>query len=158
MKPMKSRQEGAVLIVALLILIVVTVLGVSTTENGILQMQMAGNDQARMDAFERAESANEYLVDTTTSLPVVGGTGYKICTSGISGCNETITLPTEFSASAHEVEIIRVAPESMPPPRFLSTSSSQFASAAFESESRYADTATGAQVGIVLGILKLTPK
>ena len=153
-----NRQRGAVLIVALLILMVVTMIGLSATQSGILQMQMAGNDQVTSEAFQLAESANDYLVSTVSAIPVVGGAGYKICTSGISGCDDTVSLPTGFVASKHAIVIERVAPETMPLPRVLSTSASQFASAAYESSSRYADSATGANVNVVLGILKLTPK
>lgn len=56
MESMK-RQRGAVLIVALVILLVVTALGAAAMRSATLEMRMASNSQERQQAFDAAEAA-----------------------------------------------------------------------------------------------------
>lgn len=51
------RQEGAVLVVCLVILLVMTILGVSNMESTSTQLKMASNNQSRQIAFQAAETA-----------------------------------------------------------------------------------------------------
>lgn len=51
-----SRNEGSVTIIALLILVVLTLLGVSATITSRTEVQIAGNDRFRIIAFENADS------------------------------------------------------------------------------------------------------
>ena len=51
------RQRGAVLIVALVILLVLTILGVSSVQNTTMEERMAGNYRDRFTAFQAAEAA-----------------------------------------------------------------------------------------------------
>ena len=50
------RQKGAALIVGLVLLLVLTVLGVSGINMASLELQMTGNTQAAQVAFQAAES------------------------------------------------------------------------------------------------------
>lgn len=52
----KSRQQGFVLIVCLVLLAIVTLLGISTMESSGLEMKMANNNQERQQAFNAAEA------------------------------------------------------------------------------------------------------
>mgnify|MGYP001815085480 CR=1 FL=1 len=54
--PSRRRQQGAVLAVTLMILLVVTLLTVSNMQSAILQEKMAGNNSDRNVAFQAAES------------------------------------------------------------------------------------------------------
>jgi type IV pilus assembly protein PilX len=68
------RQRGAVMITALMILLLMTVFGVSTMDSNILEERMAGNMRDRNTAFQAAESAlrtAENWISTQTSLPNV---------------------------------------------------------------------------------------
>ncbi len=51
-----NKQQGIVLVVALLILVVMTVLGVSMLSTSTLEERMAGNIQAKNVTFQAAES------------------------------------------------------------------------------------------------------
>jgi type IV pilus assembly protein PilX len=51
------RQRGAVLVIGLLLLVVMTVLSTSAMQSTILQERMAGNDRDRNLAFQAAEAA-----------------------------------------------------------------------------------------------------
>ena len=59
------RESGAVLITALLILVILTVLGISATGDSTLEERMAGNYRDQMSAREAAEmgirSAEDWL-------------------------------------------------------------------------------------------------
>jgi len=52
----RARQSGATLIVGLILLLVLTVLGVSGMSTARMEVRMAGNAQFRQDAFQQAES------------------------------------------------------------------------------------------------------
>ncbi len=53
----RERQSGAVLIVGLIILVVLTLLGVQGTRTNVAQERMAGNMRERNLAFQAAEAA-----------------------------------------------------------------------------------------------------
>ena len=64
-------QAGAALIVALILLLVITMLGISAVSTSRLEILMAGNSQFSQQAFQAAESAIEAeiaLGDLSTSL------------------------------------------------------------------------------------------
>lgn len=53
----RKCQDGAILITALLILLLLTLFGISTMDTNILEEKMAGNMRDRNSAFQSAESA-----------------------------------------------------------------------------------------------------
>jgi len=53
----KKKQEGAVLIIGLLLLIIVTLLGVSGVKSTVLEKNMTANAQFHMQTFQATESA-----------------------------------------------------------------------------------------------------
>jgi len=66
--PAKGGQQGAVLITALLLLLVLTILGTSSIQNTVLQERMAGNMHQRNLAFQAAEAALREGEDWLTDL------------------------------------------------------------------------------------------
>ena len=58
-RPALSRQDGAALVVGLLLLLVLTVLAISGMTTATLELQMAGNEQYQERAFQRAEAGLE---------------------------------------------------------------------------------------------------
>lgn len=70
--PHPRAQEGAVLIVSLVFLLLFTVIGLATMQSTNLQASMANNVQDRMMAFEAAEAAlraGEQTIASYTSSP-----------------------------------------------------------------------------------------
>jgi len=67
-----QKQQGAVLIVSMIILLLLTILGVTSMRNTSLEERMAGNARDRHIAFEAAEAA---LVDAEEFLSTVATTG-----------------------------------------------------------------------------------
>jgi len=53
----KTRQHGAVLVVSLLILLVLTLIGVSSLDGSIMEEKMAANSQIATTTFQQAESS-----------------------------------------------------------------------------------------------------
>ncbi|MDJ0928842.1 MAG: PilX N-terminal domain-containing pilus assembly protein [Gammaproteobacteria bacterium] len=56
------QQRGAILVVSLVLLLVMTVLGISTMNTASLELNMAGNDQFFENAFQMAESGIDQTV------------------------------------------------------------------------------------------------
>ncbi len=75
----KPRQErGAVLVVSLVILLVITMIAAGSMRGTILEEKMAGNTRDRNLAFQAAESAAreaELYIETLTSMGGFDGTG-----------------------------------------------------------------------------------
>ena len=94
-----SRQRGAALIVSLILMLVLTVLGISAMNMSTLELQMAGNTQASELAFQAAETGIDVAmagpvttVGPTTYNNVALGDGSYTFTSQI-GCAATTTVP-----------------------------------------------------------------
>lgn len=83
----RQGQRGAVLLVTLVLLLVVTLLGVGTISSTTLELKMASNNQQRQLVFQAAEAA---LVAAEKQLQFGGVplTAVQDCASGSSGCYE----------------------------------------------------------------------
>jgi type IV pilus assembly protein PilX len=62
----RAKQSGATLIVGLILLLVLTVLGVSGMGTARMEVRMAGNTQFRQDAFQLAESGIDLAIASGT--------------------------------------------------------------------------------------------
>ena len=56
-RTLQSREPGAALVVGLILLLVLTVLGVSGMNTATMELRMAGNTQIQEDSFQMAEDA-----------------------------------------------------------------------------------------------------
>ena len=69
-----SRQRGAALVVGLILMLVLTVLGVSGVTVSVFGLTMASNAQVQQNAFQAAETGIDIAIETrnfTTTAPVV---------------------------------------------------------------------------------------
>jgi len=75
--PHNDKQHGAALIISLIILLVMTVIGVTAMQVTVMQEKMAGNLRNKSVAFQAAESAlrNAENSLTVAVLPSFDGTG-----------------------------------------------------------------------------------
>jgi type IV pilus assembly protein PilX len=94
-----GKQKGAALIIGLVLLLVLTVLGISGMNMALLEMTMAGNTQASQLAFQAAETGIDVAMSgpvststpqTYTDVPV--GDGTYSCSSQIF-CAGTTPVP-----------------------------------------------------------------
>jgi len=91
----RNRQQGAVLVVSLLFLLVLTMLGVSTMRSNAMEERMSGNLRDRNLAFQAAEAA---LRDAENFIEGIVSVGAFDGTSGLYGtANDE---PDFFSAAS----------------------------------------------------------
>jgi type IV pilus assembly protein PilX len=64
------RERGATLVVSLVLLLVLTVLGVSGMNTATLELTMASNAQFHQDAFQAAETGIDIAISTPPFLTV----------------------------------------------------------------------------------------
>ena len=95
------RQQGAALIVGLVLLLVLTVLAVSTMRTAALELTMTGNAQFKENAFQVAEIGLENMIDIINNNILVPQTddGWQI-----SLPSTTINAGAD-TFGAHETEL-----------------------------------------------------
>lgn len=69
----RKAQQGAVLVVSLLILLILTILGVSSMQSSTLEEKMASNSRDRNVGFQSAEAAVRDAETYIESLVTTGG-------------------------------------------------------------------------------------
>ena len=84
-KTMPHQQSGAVLAVSLMILIVLTLIGVSSINGSILELIMSGNTQNRVRALNNAETT------MLIAQKEVTGNGAMTITGGVLSCDAVLT-------------------------------------------------------------------
>jgi len=100
-----ARQQGAALVIGLILLVVITVLAISGMNTATTELAMARNDQNYENAFQAAETglarslttgSYDTLVDTTIA-DTIGQYGNESYTATISFENDTIVPDKAFS-------------------------------------------------------------
>ena len=95
-----AAQRGAALVVGLVLMLVLTVLGVSGMNMATLELTMAGNNQAQQAAFQAAETGIDiplgtggYTTAAPTTIPVtpLGDASYS--TQSTTTCMITTPVP-----------------------------------------------------------------
>ena len=120
----RTKQGGVVLIVSLIFLLLLAILATTVSETNLLQLQMAGNDEAKMEVTQRALAIVDAILDDTDNIPVVGNIGYKVCDKNNSAtrpaaCDELeIAVSPLLLDSAAEIKysVERVGPLEVPVP------------------------------------------
>lgn len=81
---LKRNQQGAVLFISLIFLLVMTFLGLRVYRSSVLQLQMADNAGSKSVAFEQAEAARSYaegLINAKANI-MSTGTDFNCNTNG----------------------------------------------------------------------------
>lgn len=166
-RPVNSRQkqQGAILVVALMFLVAITLFTVSSMRSSNLGLHMAQNEEARIAAVQAAQALADVIVANPASTPVVGKTGYTACTAGQKNCdrnNLPVTNPTlagEVATYHLSARVERTGTVFRPPPRVVESSIDKFSSASFRVTTTFdrVDEGLGRQE-ITEGVLVLVPK
>lgn len=160
-----SRQRGAVLVITMLFLVAISVLAVSSMQSSNIGLYMAQNEESRIAAAQGAQALADAIVSNPASTPVVGSSGFAICTPGEANCDRSdlpITnakLATAVANGYVTARVERDGPLFRPPPRSVESSIDKFNSASFEVTTTY--DRTDEQLGrqqITEGVLVLVPK
>jgi Tfp pilus assembly protein PilX len=111
------KQDGMVMIISLIFLLLLSLVATTTAETNTLQLKMAGNSQLQADAQQRVMAILDAILDNPTNTPVVGAIGHKICDqgSGDASCDQTlITLDASLtnvpSGSSNDYFVTRMGP------------------------------------------------
>lgn len=93
-----GRERGAALVMALVILLILTLLGITAMGTSSLQEKMAGNIQESTRSFEAAESGLVQALNDASALNLNASTtkGYTF-DSGKSGSATVVTSFVDFS-------------------------------------------------------------
>jgi len=108
---MIKRERGATLLVVLVMLVVITLLGISGIKMGTASLQVVGNMQARKFTENWAQQASEQVMNTIT--PFNSPTAAVTITGLPSGLTPTVTSRTcMYSAPASGYSAVStIAPE-----------------------------------------------
>ena len=161
----KRRQGGAILVVALMFLIAITLYTISSMRSSNIGLFMAQNEESRVTAEQAAQALADAIVASPASTPVVGTTGYTACTAGEANCTRNdlpVTDPTLAYAVANDhirARVERTGTIFRPPPRVVETSIDKFSSASFRVVTTYdrVDEGLGREQ-VTEGVLVLVPK
>jgi type IV pilus assembly protein PilX len=102
----RERQQGAALIVGLLLLVVITILAVSGMNTATTELAMARNNQTYENAFQAAETGLENalaqgLFNTNAQVTVTPPTStYEVVTATIDFEDSTLVPDRAFSLGA----------------------------------------------------------
>ena len=161
----RHRQGGAILVVALMFLVAITLFTISSMRSSNIGLFMAQNEESRVAATQAAQALADAIVASPASTPVVGLTGYTACTAGETGCNRNdlpVTNAILASAIANDhisARVERIGTIFRPPPRVVETSIDKFSSASFRVITTYDRTDDGlGHEQVTEGVLVLVPK
>jgi hypothetical protein len=161
----RQRQQGAILVIALMFLVAITLYTISSMRSSNIGLFMAQNEESQVTAMQAAQALADVIVASPDSTPVVGGTGYTACTANETGCNRNdlpINDPVLANAVANDyiqARVERTGSIFRPPPRVVETSIDKFTSASFRVTTTYdrVDEGLGREQ-ISEGILVLVPR
>ena len=88
------RQDGTALVIALVLLVSVTLLSLAAVSNSVLEMNMAGADEERMQALQAADSAISMVITNFPTYVSGLGDGEVRCVNDPSTCANGNVLDT----------------------------------------------------------------
>jgi hypothetical protein len=159
-----NHSKGAALVTALVLMVSLTMFALASMRGSTTQLTLSGNDEARVEAYERAQSIVDAVVDDDSYFVVAGQAGYSVCTSNISGCDKsTISLSgspfTSSETDGIQARVMRLVPENMPMPRIAESSGDKFDTALFSISGEFDESKLGrGKAKVVQGYLMLVPK
>jgi hypothetical protein len=158
----RIAQRGTVLIITLLVLLLLALLASAVGRSNLLQLHMAGNDEAQTAALQHTLALQDAVLEQPGSTPLLGGVGYRICTTGSTeaGCDQsTLIIDDRLRPQTGQVDVVvtRVGPALARLPvmsEAMASSGLHYRVAKFEIRSSYDGTGQGlARAATVQGVL-----
>ena len=109
-KTFQARQRGSVLVITMLFLIAISMLAVSSMQSSNIGLYMAQNEESRITAAQGAQALADAIVANPAATPVVGGSGFTICTPGETDCDRSDLPITNAILAATRGEPVPVIP------------------------------------------------
>lgn len=156
-------QHGSVMIIALIFLVVLGIMGLTSMQTSRLELHMAGNEQVKVSAQQAAQSLIDAIIADPTMTPVIGGIGFVLCTAGQPNCDlPSITMPAgplQPEVAAQHLGATGELTAIGPPPRGTGFSADFFEANHYRLTSTYdrADEGLG-RASITQGMVILTMK
>lgn len=110
----RGQQRGAVLLISIVFLLLLSILALSAMKSGTLEYLMASNEQTRVEAYELAAAVNESVIsrwqkstDGGVTVEASFNTDKTLCSAGHSDpdgeCDaNTLTIDTNLSTKLTE--------------------------------------------------------
>ena len=92
----RSKQRGAVLVVGLILLMILTVLGISGMTTATLELTMAGNAQFYQQAFQAAETGIAIAIARGGFDAAIGGAGIVLPRTALGDGSSSVQAITTF--------------------------------------------------------------
>jgi len=161
----RKGQSGAILIIALVFLVAITLLTTSSMRSSNIGLFLAQNEESRISANQAAQALADAVVSNPASTPVVGKSGFTFCTAGGYNCDRT-DLPVENPLLAKAIaenfmwaKVERTGGTFQPPPRVVESSIDKFTSASFTVTTTFDRVEDGlGYQQVTEGVLVLVPK
>lgn len=158
---MHTKSKGAALVTSLVLLAALTIVSIAAMSSTTAQLQIVGNDEAMMDAHERAQSVVDAVMEQNGPFVIQGDAGYTVCNANVSGCNQsTITLTDSIFTTSNSIKAkVELANTNYAMPRVAESSSKYFQSTLFEVTGSYDETSSDqGKAEITQGYVVLVPK
>lgn len=163
-----SRQRGAALLMALVLMALLTVVAASTLRFSSSGLRVAVNEELRSDAFQNAQSLVDAVLAVPGNLMITAALEETNCVAGVSGCDyNTLVLrdasgatvtSSQLADSGSSIQVRRIGPETTMPPRNTGYSAVRFRASYLKVESGYDGTAGGwGRAGLNEGITVIVP-
>lgn len=164
----RRRQDGAVLLVALVVLGLMTLAASSAVRFSMAGMRAAVNEELRVDAFQNAQSLVDAVLAEPANLVVTMKLDETNCVPGIGGCDwnslrltdadGVAVTSTQLEDSGSTVLLRRIGPEVSTPPRNTGYSAVRFQAAHLEVYGEYDGTEGGwGRAELEEGIVAIVP-
>lgn len=159
------QQRGTILVVALMFLVAITLLTISSMRSSKLGLFMAQNEESRVTAEQAAQALADAIVASPASTPVTGSSGFTACTPGQANCDKNdlpvtnAVLAAAVTSNHVRARVERIGADFRPPPRAVESSMDKFTSASFQVVTTYDRVDEGlGQEQVTEGVLVLVPK
>jgi hypothetical protein len=158
-------QHGISLFVSMILLAAITVLLLVSARTTLLELTMAGNEQQRITAFERAQSGIDALYEgRQVSIDFNTNVGDRVCTANTPGdtscLRKNLALPADDFDEKNWAWVMRTGEAALVcPPAFLEISCTDAKAAFFEFRSQFdARVAGGGNSSLTQGTLSILPE
>ncbi len=159
------QQKGAVLVVAMVFLLIITLFAIGSMRGSNLNLLMASNEQARIEAAEKTQALIDNILSIDDNIKVAGSVGYTMCAVGASCDSATLQVESTFTtvASGESVNytVVRKGPELGSVPALNEedvSSASSYKAAVFEVTATYDGSANRqGRSNIAQGVMVIIP-
>jgi hypothetical protein len=159
-------QRGFVLVVSLLVLLLLGIIATTAARTNQLQLHMAGNDEGRVAALQRALAVVDAVLDSPAAISLDSGVGHRSCMAGSpdQACDDytiELTPGARPEAGRLELSVTRIAPAKSAMPLLeeaLASSAVHYRVAKFEVRVVYDGAAAGiGRAALARGVLVRLP-